>query len=93
MVRTSPFQHVVRDSDNKVVRPEFTNTLAIKAGRHPIREKIHSEAYVPNDVYASPQSRFQIITGCNMSGKVCSLAVSPALLVNLNSRHTSGLLR
>lgn len=39
------------------VRPEFTDTLAIKAGRHPIREKIHNEAYVPNDVYASQQSR------------------------------------
>lgn len=51
------------------VRPELTDTLAIKAGRHPIREKIHPTKYVPNDAYASPQSRFQIITGCNMSGK------------------------
>ncbi|KAF3898721.1 MutS like protein [Trichophyton interdigitale] len=51
------------------VRPEITDTLAIKAGRHPIREKIHSTKYIPNDVYASSQSRFQIITGCNMSGK------------------------
>lgn len=25
--------------------------------------------FVPNDVYATQQSRFQIITGCNMSGK------------------------
>ncbi|KAF8543611.1 DNA mismatch repair protein Msh4 [Trichophaea hybrida] len=51
------------------VRPEFTDTLAIKAGRHPIREKIHKVRYVPNDVYAAQQSRFQIVTGCNMSGK------------------------
>ncbi|KAK2774629.1 MutS protein msh4 [Onygenales sp. PD_12] len=51
------------------VRPELTDTLAIKAGRHPIREKIHSDKYVPNDAYATQQSRFQIITGCNMSGK------------------------
>ncbi|EFR03552.1 DNA mismatch repair protein mutS [Nannizzia gypsea CBS 118893] len=51
------------------VRPEITPILAIKAGRHPIREKIHSTKYIPNDIYASPQSRFQIITGCNMSGK------------------------
>ncbi|KAI9827617.1 MAG: MutS protein msh4 [Phylliscum demangeonii] len=50
-------------------RPEFTDTLAIKAGRHPIREKIHKDRFVPNDVYAAQQSRFQIITGCNMSGK------------------------
>ncbi|PWW75164.1 hypothetical protein C7212DRAFT_297383 [Tuber magnatum] len=51
------------------VRPEFADTLALKAGRHPIREKIHRDRFVPNDVYASQQSRFQIITGCNMAGK------------------------
>ncbi|KAL8832463.1 MAG: hypothetical protein Q9170_004874 [Blastenia crenularia] len=50
-------------------RPELIDTLAIKNGRHPIREKIHSEKFVPNDAYADEQSRFQIITGCNMSGK------------------------
>ena len=50
-------------------RPELTPTLAIKDGRHPIREKIHSEKFIPNDVYATQQTRFQIITGCNMSGK------------------------
>lgn len=50
-------------------RPEITKTFAVKSGRHPIREKIHSQRYIPNDAYASQQSRFQIITGCNMSGK------------------------
>jgi DNA mismatch repair protein MSH4 len=51
------------------IRPELTDVLAIKAGRHPIREKIHSNKFIPNDAYATQQSRFQIITGCNMSGK------------------------
>lgn len=50
-------------------RPELTQTLAIKSGRHPIREKAHQEKFIPNDAYATQQSRFQIITGCNMSGK------------------------
>lgn len=50
-------------------RPELTNTLAIKSGRHPIREKVHKAQFIPNDAYATQQSRFQIITGCNMSGK------------------------
>lgn len=50
-------------------KPELTQALAIKNGRHPIREKIHAEKYVPNDAYATKQKRFQIITGCNMSGK------------------------
>lgn len=51
------------------IRPELTDTLAIKAGRHPIREQIHASKFIPNDAYATPQTRFQIITGCNMSGK------------------------
>ena len=50
-------------------RPELTSTLAIKSGRHPIHEKIRKGKFVPNDIYASQQARFQIITGCNMSGK------------------------
>ncbi|KAL1956145.1 hypothetical protein VTO42DRAFT_7580 [Malbranchea cinnamomea] len=61
------FAHLVTMHD--YVRPELTDTLAIKAGRHPIREKIHSAKFIPNDAYATQQSRFQIITGCNMSGK------------------------
>ena len=50
-------------------RPELTDTLAIKSGKHPIIERIRSEKFIPNDVYATQQSRFQIVTGCNMSGK------------------------
>ena len=52
-------------------KPRFSTseTLAVKGGRHPIHEKIHKRKFIPNDVYASPQARFQIITGCNMSGK------------------------
>lgn len=34
-----------------------------------LSQKVHPEKFVPNDVYASQQSRFQVITGCNMSGK------------------------
>lgn len=56
-------------TSNDYIRPELTATLAIKAGRHPIRERIHSSKFVPNDAYATPETRFQIITGCNMSGK------------------------
>lgn len=45
-------------TEHFIVRPEFTDTLAIKSGRHPIREKIHKDRFIPNDVYASQQSRF-----------------------------------
>ena len=50
-------------------RPEISDTLAIKAGRHPIKEKFKDIKFIPNDVYATQQKRFQIVTGCNMSGK------------------------
>jgi DNA mismatch repair protein MSH4 len=50
-------------------RPKITQTLGIKAGRHPIREKAQSSTFIPNDVFATQQCRFQVITGCNMSGK------------------------
>jgi DNA mismatch repair protein MSH4 len=61
------FSHLVTIQD--YIRPELTDVLAVKAGRHPIKERIHDGKYVPNDAYAAQQSRFQIITGCNMSGK------------------------
>ncbi|PPQ78808.1 hypothetical protein CVT25_010677 [Psilocybe cyanescens] len=52
------------------VRPEFTGTLAIKSGRHPILETLQSAGtLVPNDVYCDNSSSFQIIQGPNMSGK------------------------
>ncbi|CAK5271911.1 unnamed protein product, partial [Mycena citricolor] len=52
------------------VRPEFTGTLAIKSGRHPILETIASAGtLVPNDVYCDDSSAFQIVQGPNMSGK------------------------
>lgn len=54
---------------NEYIRPELNEALAIKSGRHPIREKIHTKKFIPNDAYATNQTRFQIITGCNMSGK------------------------
>ena len=64
---TASFAQLVTTQD--YCRPELTRTLALKSGRHPIQEKIYTEKYVPNDAYATRQSRFQIITGCNMSGK------------------------
>ncbi|KAG5634920.1 hypothetical protein H0H81_000323 [Sphagnurus paluster] len=45
-------------------RPEFTGTLAIKAGRHPVLETIQTAGtLVPNDVYCDDSSSFQIIQG------------------------------
>ncbi|XP_066526456.1 mutS protein homolog 4 isoform X2 [Hoplias malabaricus] len=51
------------------VRPEFTDTLAIKQGRHPVLEHIDGKQPVSNNSYISEGSNFVIITGPNMSGK------------------------
>ena len=50
-------------------KPIIGKTLAVKGSRHPLHEKIHQAKFIANDVYASQQARFQIVTGCNMSGK------------------------
>lgn len=49
------------------VRPQFTTSLAIKQGRHPLKE--HVGLFVANDTFANDRTRFQLITGANMSGK------------------------
>ncbi|KIP02571.1 hypothetical protein PHLGIDRAFT_26530 [Phlebiopsis gigantea 11061_1 CR5-6] len=47
-----------------ILRPEFTGTLAIKSGRHPILEGVQSAGtLVPNDVYCCESSCFQIVQG------------------------------
>ncbi|GAN05554.1 mutS protein homolog 4 [Mucor ambiguus] len=56
-------------NSTNLVRPEFSNTLAIKSGRHPILECILLVPVVPNDTFTSLSSSFQFITGPNMSGK------------------------
>ncbi|KIO30888.1 hypothetical protein M407DRAFT_221987 [Tulasnella calospora MUT 4182] len=53
-----------------ILRPEFTGTLAIKGGRHPVLEKVLDVGvFVPNDAYICDASTFQLIHGPNMSGK------------------------
>ncbi|KAI1264271.1 DNA mismatch repair protein Msh4 [Xylariaceae sp. FL1019] len=63
------------------VRPEITDTLALKGARHPVCERVNPEKFVPNDVFANEQNRFQIITGCNMSGKSTYIRMIPHLQV------------
>ncbi|EFO23027.1 hypothetical protein LOAG_05459 [Loa loa] len=52
------------------VRPSFSPSMSmiIKQGRHPLLD-LASENFIPNDVYLSPESRINIITGPNMAGK------------------------
>ncbi|KAF8885255.1 DNA mismatch repair protein MutS [Gymnopilus junonius] len=49
-----------------IIRPEFTGTLAIKSGRHPVLEIVQSAGtLVPNDVYCDDSSAFQMVQGPN----------------------------
>ncbi|TFK71735.1 hypothetical protein BDN72DRAFT_764445 [Pluteus cervinus] len=65
-----------------ILRPEFTGTLAIKSGRHPVLETIQAPGtLVPNDAYCDDASSFQIIQGPNMSGKSTYLRQIGLLMV------------
>ncbi|KAH8548819.1 muts 4 [Umbelopsis sp. PMI_123] len=63
------------------VRPEFSDTLAIKSGRHPIRERLSCNQFIPNDVFASDTTNFQNVTGPNMSGKSTYLRTIAMLVI------------
>ncbi|KAG1857115.1 muts domain V-domain-containing protein [Suillus subluteus] len=64
------------------VRPEFTDTLAIKSGRHPILETVQSAGMVvSNDIYCSDAAHFHIVQGPNMSGKSTYLRQTGLLTV------------
>ncbi len=58
---------------NGYIRPEvdYSDTLEIKDGRHPVVEQFSKDTYfVPNDTFLNTtNSRFMIITGPNMAGK------------------------
>ncbi|QRW13414.1 DNA mismatch repair protein MutS [Ceratobasidium sp. AG-Ba] len=67
---------------HRYTRPEFTGTLAIKAGRHPVLETVQAAGnFVPNDTYACDASSFQIVEGPNMSGKSTYLRQIGVLVV------------
>ncbi|CAL1696962.1 unnamed protein product [Somion occarium] len=47
-----------------IMRPEFTGTLVIRGGRHPVLEGVQTAGMtVPNDVYCCDSSSFQIVQG------------------------------
>ncbi|XP_075918422.1 mutS protein homolog 4-like [Petromyzon marinus] len=58
-----------RTTLTKSVRPEFSDTLALKGARHPILERVLGWPLVPNDVFLSDASNFLVVTGPNNSGK------------------------
>nr|XP_026693129.1 mutS protein homolog 4-like [Ciona intestinalis] len=72
------FAHVRTVTD--CVRPEFTDTLAVKSGRHPVLDRV-LPSLVPNNIYAADGTNFSVITGPNMSGKSTYLKMIALLQV------------
>ncbi|WP_115863095.1 DNA mismatch repair protein MutS [Halorussus litoreus] len=67
--------------ENDWVRPDLRESgdLRIEAGRHPVVEQ--TTEFVPNDLRTSPDRRFLVVTGPNMSGK--STYMRQAALITL----------
>ncbi|KAF2222036.1 muts domain V-domain-containing protein [Elsinoe ampelina] len=63
------------------IRPQINETLAMRAARHPVKEHIQQTKFIANDIYATQTRRFQIITGCNMSGKSTYIRTVALLVV------------
>ncbi|KAM3965284.1 mutS protein homolog 4 [Aphomia sociella] len=51
------------------IRPEFDTYMDIRNSVHPLLDYNSQVMPVPNDIYASPEQNFTIITGPNMGGK------------------------
>ncbi|KAF4523818.1 hypothetical protein B566_EDAN008053 [Ephemera danica] len=51
------------------VKPRFGPVLELRASRHPILTFIHHTEPIPNDIFASEEKNFHVITGPNMGGK------------------------
>ena len=56
----------------KTTKPDFTDTLAIRGGRHPIKETLIA-SYTENNAYCCDELNFHMICGANMSGKTTYL--------------------
>lgn len=56
---------------NNYVKPVVNKrgVIDIKAGRHPVVEKLSKESFIPNDTYLDRDETLAIITGPNMAGK------------------------
>ncbi|PVF95072.1 hypothetical protein CPB86DRAFT_764679 [Serendipita vermifera] len=61
---------------SSAARPEFTGTLAIKSGRHPVLESVRAAgSFVSNDVFANESACFQIIQGPGKSTYIRQIAL------------------
>jgi DNA mismatch repair protein MutS len=55
--------------ENNYVRPYFSDEIDIIESRHPVVEKVISDAFVPNNITMNKDTNILLITGPNMAGK------------------------
>ena len=62
-------------ADLKFVRPIMVpaaeQCILIRNGRHPLQELMIDDEFIPNDVHIDEDSRVNVVTGPNFSGKSC----------------------
>jgi DNA mismatch repair protein MutS len=67
----------------RYVQPELTDEpgLRIRAGRHPVVERMLDDPFVPNDLELTDGGRMLVITGPNMGGKSTYMRQAALILV------------
>lgn len=57
--------------DHHYCRPllDQSHLLDLQGARHPIVEAVHTDTFIPNDLYLDDAERVMVITGPNMAGK------------------------
>jgi DNA mismatch repair protein MutS len=67
----------------RYVQPELTDEpgLRIRAGRHPVVERMLEDPFVPNDLELTDGRRMLVITGPNMGGKSTYMRQAALILV------------
>ncbi len=75
-------------SPTPCIRPEFSDTTAIKQGVNPLVQSLNSrDPFIPNDVYLHGGGNFVVITGPNMVPNntifktICSAGLCPENIV------------
>ncbi|KAH7830028.1 putative DNA mismatch repair protein MSH4 [Monocercomonoides exilis] len=74
---------IVASSYQGYVRPDLTydGPIAVKQGRHPLRDIMLQSEYVPNNIFITDTRSILLLSGANMSGKtsilhlICSLSI------------------
>ncbi|XP_069359651.1 mutS protein homolog 4-like isoform X7 [Maniola hyperantus] len=75
------------------VRPEFDNYLEVRNSVHPLLDYNTQVTPVPNDILATPEHNFTIITGPNMGGKSIYIKQIAIMQIMAQMKETQHILK